>query len=56
MYDARSSGRRSHRFFAPEMGARMRARHALELDLRQAINAGDFEIHYQPLVDLASMP
>jgi hypothetical protein len=36
MYDARSSGRRSHRFFAPEMGARMRARHALELDLRQS--------------------
>jgi EAL domain-containing protein (putative c-di-GMP-specific phosphodiesterase class I) len=36
------------------MGARMQARRALELDLRQAIIAGDFEIHYQPLVDLAS--
>ena len=54
MYDAKSSGRRTHRFFTAEMGARMRARRALELDLRQAIIAGDFEIHYQPLVDLAS--
>jgi diguanylate cyclase (GGDEF)-like protein len=54
MYDAKLSGRRTYRFFAPEMGARMRARRALELDLRQAIIAGDFEVHYQPLVDLAS--
>jgi predicted signal transduction protein with EAL and GGDEF domain len=54
MYDAKSSGRRTYRFFTAEMGARMRARRALELDLRQAIIAGDFEVHYQPLVDLAS--
>jgi diguanylate cyclase (GGDEF)-like protein/PAS domain S-box-containing protein len=54
MYDAKSSGRRTYRFFTSEMGARMRARRALELDLRQAIIAGDFEVHYQPLVDLAS--
>jgi diguanylate cyclase (GGDEF)-like protein len=54
MYDAKSGGRRTFRFFAPEMGARMQARHALELDLRQAIIAGDFEVHYQPLVELAS--
>jgi diguanylate cyclase (GGDEF)-like protein len=54
MYDAKLSGRRTFRFFAPEMYARMQARRALELDLRQAIAAQDFEIHYQPLVDLAS--
>jgi diguanylate cyclase (GGDEF)-like protein len=54
MYDAKSGGRRTFRFFAPEMSARMQARRALELDLRQAIIAGDFEVHYQPLVDLAS--
>jgi EAL domain-containing protein (putative c-di-GMP-specific phosphodiesterase class I) len=36
------------------MGARMQARRALELDLRQAIAAKQFEIHYQPLVDLTS--
>jgi diguanylate cyclase (GGDEF)-like protein len=54
MYDAKLSGRRSFRFFAAEMGERMQARRALELDLRQAISAGDFEVYYQPLVDLAS--
>jgi diguanylate cyclase (GGDEF)-like protein/PAS domain S-box-containing protein len=54
MYDAKLSGRRTFRFFAPEMGIRMRARRALELDLRQAIAAEEFDIHYQPLVDLAS--
>jgi diguanylate cyclase (GGDEF)-like protein/PAS domain S-box-containing protein len=54
MYDAKLSGRRTFRFFAPEMGSRMQARRALELDLRQAIAAGDFEVYYQPLVDLES--
>jgi len=54
MYDAKLNGRRTFRFFAPEMGTRMQARRAMELDLRQAIAAGDFEIHYQPLVDLTS--
>jgi diguanylate cyclase (GGDEF)-like protein/PAS domain S-box-containing protein len=54
MYDAKLSGRRTFRFFAPEMGSRMQARRVLELDLRQAIAAGDFEVYYQPLVDLES--
>jgi diguanylate cyclase (GGDEF)-like protein/PAS domain S-box-containing protein len=54
MYDAKSSGRRTFRFYVPEMGERMQARRALELDLRQAITAGEFEVYYQPLVDLAS--
>jgi diguanylate cyclase (GGDEF)-like protein/PAS domain S-box-containing protein len=54
MYDAKLSGRRTFRFFAAEMGARMQARRALELDLRQAISAREFEVYYQPLVDLAS--
>ena len=54
MYDAKAGGRRTFRFFAPEMGARMQARRALELDLRRAVKVGDFEIHYQPLIDLAS--
>ncbi len=54
MYDAKNAGRRTFRFFAPEMASRMRARRALECDLREAIASGGFEVHYQPLVDLAS--
>jgi diguanylate cyclase (GGDEF)-like protein len=54
MYGAKSDGRRTYRFFEREMDARVRARRALELDLRQAIVEGQFEIAYQPIVDLKS--
>ena len=54
MYSAKAAGRRTYRFFEPEMEARTKARRLLELDLRQAINEGVFEVYYQPIVDLAS--
>jgi diguanylate cyclase (GGDEF)-like protein len=54
MYGAKSDGRRTYRFFEHEMDARVRARRALELDLRQAIADGQFEIAYQPVVNLQS--
>jgi len=54
MYSAKAAGRRTHRFFEPEMDLRMKARHALEIDLRQAIIEGGFEVYYQPIVDLQS--
>jgi diguanylate cyclase (GGDEF)-like protein len=54
MYSAKAAGRRTHRFFEPEMDMRMKARHSLEIDLRQAIIEGGFEVHYQPIVDLQS--
>ena len=52
MYAAKSAGRRTYRFFEPEMDARVRARRILEMDLRQAIADGAFEVHYQPCVSL----
>ena len=52
LYRAKSDGRGVYRFFEPEMDARMQARRKLELDLRKALAAGEFEIYYQPLVDL----
>jgi diguanylate cyclase (GGDEF)-like protein/PAS domain S-box-containing protein len=52
MYGAKAEGRRTHRFFEPEMDASAKARLTLEQDLRQAMVNGGFEIHYQPLVDL----
>ena len=54
MYGAKAEGRRTHRFFEPEMDASARARLSMEQDLRQALVNGGFEIHYQPLVDLRS--
>jgi diguanylate cyclase (GGDEF)-like protein len=54
MYGAKSDGRRTYRFFEPTMDARVRARRALELDLRQAMVERQFEIAYQPIVNLRS--
>ncbi len=54
LYRAKSSGRGTYHFFEPDMDAQMQARHALEVDLRKAMTEGQFEVHYQPIVDLAS--
>jgi diguanylate cyclase (GGDEF)-like protein/PAS domain S-box-containing protein len=53
LYRAKSEGRGSYHFFESEMDAQMQARHALEIDLRKAMTAHEFEVHYQPIVDLA---
>ncbi|HUN96671.1 MAG TPA: EAL domain-containing protein [Bradyrhizobium sp.] len=54
MYAAKAGGRRTYRFFEPSMEARIKERVQLESDLRQAISAGQLEVHYQPLVSLKS--
>jgi diguanylate cyclase (GGDEF)-like protein len=53
MYAAKFDGRRTFRFFAPEYDAKARQRRELQFDLRQALARGEFEVNYQPLVDLA---
>jgi diguanylate cyclase (GGDEF)-like protein len=52
LYRAKSEGRGTYRFFEPEMDHRMQARRSLERDLRNALVAGQFALHYQPLVNL----
>ncbi|KJC47193.1 EAL domain-containing protein [Bradyrhizobium sp. LTSP857] len=54
MYAAKSEGRGTFRIFVPEYDAKARLRRQLEFDLRQALVRGEFEVHYQPLVDLAA--
>jgi diguanylate cyclase (GGDEF)-like protein len=54
MYSAKSDGRRTYRFFEPDMEMRVKARRVLEMDLRQAIVDGGFEVHYQPVIDLCN--
>jgi diguanylate cyclase (GGDEF)-like protein len=54
MYGAKADGRRTYRFFEPQMDACVRARRTLELDIRQAIAEGAFALHYQPIVNLGS--
>jgi diguanylate cyclase (GGDEF)-like protein len=52
LYRAKSDGHGLYRFFEPEMDARMQARRRLEIDLRKAIANSEFELFYQPLVDM----
>ena len=52
LYLAKADGRGTHRFFEPEMDARLQARRALELDLRRAITQGEFELRYQVVVNM----
>jgi diguanylate cyclase (GGDEF)-like protein len=52
MYAAKSAGRRTYRFFEPEMDAQIKARRLLEMDLRQAISDRALEVYYQPCVSL----
>jgi len=52
LYGAKSDGRGVYRFFEPTMDARMKARRALELALRRALENGEFELYYQPAISL----
>ncbi|WP_340317578.1 putative bifunctional diguanylate cyclase/phosphodiesterase [Rhizorhabdus argentea] len=48
LYDAKLTGRRRHSFFAPEMGDRIRERHEIEAELREAMRAGEgLKVVYQ---------
>src|SRR5262249_10921624 len=49
---AKAEGRGGYRFFEAAMDADMQARRMLELDLRNALVRKEFELHYQPLVDV----
>ena len=52
LYRAKGDGRGRYRFFEADMDAKMQARRTLEIDLRRALVKGEFELHYQPLVNV----
>lgn len=52
LYRAKSDGRGLAQRFQPGMDEVILARRQLELDLRHAIAVGEFELFYQPLMDL----
>ena len=54
LYRAKSDGGGVHRFFEREMDRQAQRRRDMELDLRRAFANGEFELHYQPLVDIAA--
>jgi diguanylate cyclase (GGDEF)-like protein len=52
LYRAKDDGRGGFHFFEPAMDAKAQARRLLELDLRKATACGEFELYYQPIVNL----
>ena len=54
LYRAKADGRGTFCFFREEMAQTVEARRILELDLRRALANEEFELFYQPLVNLQS--
>jgi diguanylate cyclase (GGDEF)-like protein len=52
LYGAKADGRGAYRFFEADMDARVKSRRSMELALRRALEIGEFELHYQPILDL----
>jgi diguanylate cyclase (GGDEF)-like protein len=55
LYIAKSQGRGTYRFFRPDMDVSVRELRAVEMELRNARPAEEFELHYQPILDLQTV-
>ena len=53
MYSAKQAGRNNFQVYTEEMSTFFPERLLLENDLRRAIGRGEFELHYQPKVDVS---
>jgi diguanylate cyclase (GGDEF)-like protein len=53
LYRAKAEGRSRFSFFAAGMDTDAEARRALETDLRDALAKGEFQLFYQPIINLA---
>ena len=54
MYQAKDRGRNNFQLFSPSMDRRLKERIAIETSLRVALQSEQFEVHYQPIVDIES--
>ncbi|HWJ95341.1 MAG TPA: EAL domain-containing protein [Telluria sp.] len=54
MYHAKQQGRNEFRFFSPEMNAHVVERVLMENQLRRALARHEFELEYQPEVDIST--
>ncbi|MDW8284445.1 MAG: EAL domain-containing protein, partial [Myxococcales bacterium] len=54
MYSAKDGGRNDYRFFDSGLNQHLTGRMALESDLRRGLQRGEFELYYQPKVDVGS--
>ncbi|MFK0333398.1 putative bifunctional diguanylate cyclase/phosphodiesterase [Rhizobium sp. NPDC090275] len=52
LYAAKESGRSTYRFYEPSMRLEAERRHILTVELREALQKNQFELYYQPIVQL----
>ena len=52
LYSAKADGRSTYRFFTAELSQAAQQRVELETRMRRALDRGEFELHYQPQIDL----
>jgi len=51
LYRAKADGRNAYRFYEQEMNAAQQARRSIKSEMQSAIQNGEFELYYQPIVD-----
>ncbi len=54
LYASKRAGRNRVTFYTGEMGVAAKVREDMEFELRRAIQRGEFELYYQPRLDIAS--
>ncbi|MGB6451482.1 MAG: EAL domain-containing protein, partial [Steroidobacteraceae bacterium] len=54
MYQAKDRGRNNFQLFSPIMARKIRERVAIEASLRGALARDQLDVHYQPIIDIAS--
>jgi len=52
MYEAKNRGRNNYQFYRSELNSSANERLSIESDLRRAIERREFELHYQPIMNL----
>jgi diguanylate cyclase (GGDEF)-like protein len=52
LYQAKAEGRDGYQFFTPDLNVRAVERRLIETGLRSALDRQEFELHYQPKMDL----
>jgi diguanylate cyclase (GGDEF)-like protein/PAS domain S-box-containing protein len=54
MYQAKDRGRNNFQLFSPIMARKLKERVAIENSLRSALQQGQLDVHYQPIIDIVS--
>ena len=52
LYAVKAGKRGTYRFFEHSMNQELKDRQQIETDLREALDRGDLELHYQPIINL----